>query len=103
MNCKTKNVLYMITCNNCKAQYTGKTNSTLARRLTVHRQQIRHEEYRKLGLSKHLQECNKFCDIKDMFKVTPFFKVNDDESETTVKEQFFMTRFKTKLNNLSLV
>ena len=102
MNCKSKNVLYLITCNNCKAQYTGKTHSTLAKRFTVHRQQIRHKEYRKLGLSQHLEECNKKCDIQNMFTVTPFFKLSDNESESTVKEQMFMARFKTELNNLSL-
>lgn len=102
MNCKSKNVLYLITCNKCKAQYTGKTHSTLAKRFTVHRQQIRHKEYRQLGLSRHLEECNKKCDIKDMFTVTPFFKLSDNESESTVKEQMFIARFKTELNSLSL-
>ena len=102
MNCKSKNVLYIITCKNCKAQYTGKTNTTLAKRTTVHRSQIKNKEYRKLGLSKHLEECNKNCEIKDMFSIVPFYKVNDNESETLVKEQYFTTRFKTTLNNLTL-
>ena len=102
MNCKSKNVLYIITCKTCKEQYTGKTNTTLSKRMTVHRQQIKHKEYRKLGLSKHHDECNQSSDIKDMFDVVPFYKINDSESETLVKEQYFTKRFKTSLNNLSL-
>ena len=102
MNCKPKTVLYIITCKNCKAQYTGKTNTTLAKRTTVHRSQIKNKEYRKLGLSKHLEECNNKCEVKDMFSIVPFYKINDNESETLVKEQYFTTRFKTTLNNLTL-
>ena len=50
----------------------------------------------------HLEECNKNGEIKDMFSIVPFYKVNDNESETLVKEQYFTTRFKTTLNNLTL-
>ena len=102
MNCKSQNVLYLITCRSCKAQYVGLTNSSLNRRMTVHREQIKHKEYRKLGLSKHLEDCNQNCEIKDMFIVTPFFKLSTDHSEALVKEQRFIARFKPNLNNLSV-
>ena len=102
MNCKSKNVLYIITCKSCLGQYVGLTNSTLNRRMTVHRQQIKHREYRKLGVSQHLEECNNNCELSNMFTVTPFFKLSDNESESTVKENQFITRFKPKLNKLTL-
>ena len=102
MNCKSQNVLYIITCNKCKEQYVGKTNSTLSKRCTVHRSQIKHKEYRQLGLSKHLEELNKNCPIDDMFTIIPFYKLKDNRSDTITKENFFIRRFKPKLNNLSL-
>ena len=68
----------------------------------MHRSQIKNKEYRKLGLSKHLEECNNKCEVKDMFSIVPFYKINDIESETVVKEQYFTTRFNTTLNNLTL-
>ena len=68
----------------------------------VHRSQIKHKEYRQLGLSKHLEECNKNCPIDDMFTIIPFYKLKDNRSDTITKENFFIRRFKPKLNNLSL-
>ena len=70
--------------------------------MTVHRQQIKNKEYRKIGLSRHLDECNQSCEVKDMFFVVPFYKLSDSESETLIKEQNFTKRFKTSLNNLLL-
>ena len=52
--------------------------------------------------SKHLEECNNKCEVKDMFSIVPFYKIKDTESETLVKEQYFTTRFNTTLNNLTL-
>ena len=103
MNCKSKNVLYIITCKTCKEQYVGLTNTNLNRRMTVHREQIKHRKYRQLGVSQHLEECNNQCKIQDMFIVTPFYKLGDTETEAPVKEQQFITRFKPKLNHLSLI
>ena len=37
-----------------------------------------------------------------MFSIVPFYKINANESETLVKEQYFTTRIKTTLNNLTL-
>ena len=78
MNCKSKNVLYIISCKSCDEQYVGLTNSTLNRRMTVHREQIKHKKYRQLGLSRHLEECNPRYAVKDMFLVTLFYKHSED-------------------------
>ena len=102
MNCKNKNVLYIITCNNCRERYVGKTKTMLSKRVNVHRQHIRHESYRQLGLSEHLELCNRKCNIQNMFTIAPFYKLTDNESEALVKEEMFIKRFKAKLNSLSL-
>ena len=51
MNCKNKNVLYIITCNNCKEQCVRKTKTMLSRRINIHREHIKPKSYRHLGLS----------------------------------------------------
>ena len=70
MNCKSKNVLYIVTCQGCKEQYVGMTNDTLAARVRVHKQHINSPQYRKLGVSKHIDECS---NLKLKFTITPFF------------------------------
>jgi len=99
MTCKSANVLYIITCNGCNEQYVGMTNNTLAKRFTVHRQQINHPTYRKIGVSEHLYNCSK-NEIK--FTVTPFYKISPDKTIGTTKEQLFIKQFQPSLNNLSL-
>ena len=52
----------------------GLTNSTLNRGMTIHRKQINHKQYRQLAN-------NPNCEIKNMFTVTPYYKLNDKELE----------------------
>ena len=40
--CKSNNLVYLITCTLCGAQYVGQTQHTIARRFQDHRLQIRH-------------------------------------------------------------
>lgn len=99
LTCKSANVLYVITCCGCKEQYVGMTGNTLAKRFNVHRQHIREPVYRKLGVSKHLDECSS----KDpKFTVTPFFKITNDKTQGQVKESLFIKQFEPKLNKLTL-
>ena len=102
MNCKSKNVLYIITCNNCNRIYVGKTKTMLFRRVNVHREHIKHKRYRQLGLGEHLEICNRKCNIQNMFTIAPFYKLTDNDSEALIKEEMFIKRFKTTLNSLSL-
>ena len=99
LTCKTSNVLYAITCQGCNEQYIGMTNNTLAKRFTIHRQQLNNPIYRQIGVSKHLDECST-KDIK--FTVTPFFKITDDKTQGQTKETYFINKFKPSLNMLTL-
>ena len=99
MNCKSKNVLYIIDCNGCGEQYIGKTHDKLAARVRVHKQQINHPEYRKIGVSRHIDEC---CSTEPKFHITPFFKITDDKRMGNVKENYFIQIFRPPLNNLKL-
>ena len=53
--------------------------------MTIRRSQIKSKKIQKLGLS-----------------IVPIYKVNESESETLVKEHYFIKNFKTYLNNLTL-
>ncbi len=99
MNCKTKNVLYIITCQGCSEQYVGMTNDYLNARVRVHKQHINNPCYRKLGVSKHIDDCS---DKKIKFLITPFFKLTDSKSYGLIKEEMFIQQFQPKLNGLTL-
>ena len=100
LSCKSEYVLYVITCVNCKKQYIGKTNK-LSRRVTVHKQHIRDPKVRMLGVSAHLDSCNKNNQTK--FKITPFYKQsNNCDIKLCIMEQHFIDKFKPELNGLQL-
>ena len=95
--CKTKNLLYCITCQGCQEQYIGETGDILRNRVRVHRQQIRQKEYRQIKLSEHLDTCARSID--PCFLITPFYKMNiDDKVKRCLKEEFFIQKFKPSLN-----
>ncbi len=98
MNCKSKNVLYIITCSKCSAQYVGKTHTSLAKRNTLHRQHINHAHYRKLEMSTHIDECG-----NKKYSIVPFYKLSDDKVDGDAKEHFFIQKFKPALNQLGIV
>ena len=69
MTCKSKDLLYLLTCNGCDEEYIGETGIPLNRRMNLHRNQIKNEKYTTLKMSKHVRECG-----NNEFKVFPFFK-----------------------------
>ena len=99
MNCKTKNVLYIITCTGCKEQYVGMTNDKLTARVRVHKSHIKNPQYRKLGVSKHIAECS---NMEPKFNIAPFFKISESTTEGLIKEEMFIKQFQPSLNNISL-
>ena len=71
MTCKATNVVYAITCTTCGSFYIGQTKN-LRKRVTLHRQQIHHEEYRHLTVSNHLIHCS-----KGTFNIAPIYQCRD--------------------------
>ena len=57
MNCKARNVIYLIICAKCESFYVGQTEN-LRKRVTLYKEQIRHDQYRHLTVSKHQKTCN---------------------------------------------
>ena len=99
MNCATSSVIYCLQCSNCKEFYIGQTGGPLQRRITVHRQHIRHAKYRILQVSHHIASCA--VGLNPQFRVFPFYKaVNLTDQEREAKEQYFIRKFKPKLNSI---
>ena len=94
MNCNTKNCIYVIRCENCGLLYIGETGN-LRSRVNLHKSHVNKKEG--LFVNKHLAECN--TNLKDTFKIMPFYKVKqDDERIRKEKETYFIQKFHPELN-----
>lgn len=94
MTCKAKNVIYIIICTKCNEFYIGQTEH-LRNRVTLHREQIRHEQYRHLKVSEHLAKCS-----DGNFKIMPIYKCeNTTKLFRESKEQEIMKILKPQLNS----
>ena len=94
MTCKSENLLYCITCVNCKENYIGQTGNSVCERVRIHKQQIRQPEYRQIPLSEHLDIC-----AGGKFKIFPFFKCTEPTEEYRKElERKFIKVFDAKLN-----
>nr|XP_034325343.1 uncharacterized protein LOC117689218 [Crassostrea gigas] len=94
MSCKSKNLLYCITCNHCGEHYIGQTGTQLTARMRVHRQQINDPSTRNTPCSEHFDRC-----AKGDYEVFPFYKLKTDSTAMRlVKENYFIKLFSPKLN-----
>ncbi|KAK3091940.1 hypothetical protein FSP39_023867 [Pinctada imbricata] len=94
MNCKSKNLIYEMTCPNCGENYVGQTGTKLADRVRVHKQQIRDPSTRNTPCSGHFDMCG-----GGSFSIFPFYKVKEDNEQLRkAKENYFIEIFKPKLN-----
>ena len=69
-SCKTKDLIYLVICNNCKKEYVGETGDEVHMRMNTHRNQMIIEIYRKLKVSKHINFCS-----QNKFTIFPFINV----------------------------
>ena len=101
MNRTSKNLIYVITCAGCGHSYIGETGDVLTKRVTVHKQQIREQYMRMLGVSKHIDECA--VGLTPQFTIFPFYKIfSPFESMRKNKERFFILKCKPVLIDLKL-
>ena len=76
ISCKTKNLVYAIICSNCGEFYVGETKTELRTRMTVHRQQTRHQDLTIIRTNEHFHDCS-----GGHFKIFPLYKVNTEGVE----------------------
>ena len=67
LSCNSKNVVYIIKCNECKEIYIGSTQA-LNTRTSLYKRNIKIEENRKLNVSKHLYQCS-----REKFNIMPIY------------------------------
>jgi len=93
LDCTSKNVVYVIECTNCKKIYIGCTSS-LNKRISLHKSNIKLANNRNLYVSKHIHECN-----QGKFKVMPLYQT-DDYTLLLIKEKHFIDKYKPELNRI---
>ena len=99
MTCDSRNLIYVVICSSCQEEYIGETgigDTKLRDRVRIYRQHIRQPEYEKLKVEKHLRTCG-----KGNFAIFPFLQLRSNDTDLRREyEDYFIKKFKTKLNNL---
>ena len=91
LNCTSENVIYLITCKKCNAQYVGQTHQKVSKRMNSHRFDILHYPESITNVSVHFNENSHSV---DNFSFTPIDKV-ENEWPCLLKETYWMHRLKT--------
>ena len=89
--CNSKNVIYIIECENCKQTYIGCTKN-FNNRISLHKSYIKIKINRKLFISKHIFQCS-----HGLFKSMPIFQT-DNYNLLHIKERDFIEKNKPTLN-----
>ena len=92
--CTSKNLIYVLICEECMSEYIGQTGTQLKKRVNTHVEQIKHDHLRSLNVSSHIHQCS-----RGRFKIFPFFKIHtDNKYDREHKESYFIQKFKPALN-----
>ena len=93
--CNSRNVLYVVFCNNPPDFYLGKTDDT-KQRMRKHASDVRHPENSNCRVcSEHLRECSGL--VEPFFKMYPFYYEDDSHSRHVI-ERRFISWWKPNLN-----
>ena len=96
--CTSGGLIYKITCLGCDEYYLGLTVD-LRKRVNKHNYDIRHLEFRKTKLHKHLYSCFHNPIEEPSYTMVPFFKVyNPTPARLQATEDYFVRKFKPTLN-----
>ena len=99
--CASGNLIYAMKCTGCSQDYIGQTGSTLRKRMTVHRQQIRDPATRMIPLSEHIDLCA--ANNIPQFRIFPLYQFADTATEQIRinKENLFIRKYRPKLNRIN--
>ena len=94
LNCKSKNVIYMWTCNLCSETYFGRTTQPCHNRTSGHRSCFRNEDkWEKSALSMHARDSHQNNFSLDTFKISVVKKVSPQRIR---REEFkFIDKYRT--------
>ena len=106
LNCRTKNVIYLITCIKCRKQYIGETGRCLAERLTDHRSCIKNKKLTPVAV--HFSKPDHI--IERDLKAISIEKIEDGAESTYVRKERELswwtrmgTRFPYGLNGTPII
>ena len=93
--CTMKNVVYLITCEQCKLQYVGETTTSLRTRFYGHRNAIKRSQHNTI-LYSHFLEANHrahHCKVQIIYH----YDKDDDNAKNTLlaAEEFYMRKLMT--------
>lgn len=101
LNCKSTNIIYLITCDHCKLQYVGQTSRTLADRINNHLSCIRTKKNTTISLHFNLPDHN----YKHHFKIIAIETTNKPQ-DLRQRERYWQDTLKTLyplgINNFNL-
>ena len=95
--CKSKNLIYKLTCLGCNEYYIGQTGDYLNNRMTGHRYGIKNDCA--LGVDRHIFQCA--SNLTHKYTIIPFYKVRENNRFVReAHEKFFIEKFEPSLNRL---
>ena len=98
LNCKTKNLVYCITCKKCPNQYIGETDRSLQDRFSEHRGYVTRKIMHKATGEHYNLPGHKMADME----VTILEKIyNTDPQFRKAREKMWIERFNTKYKGLN--
>ena len=98
--CQTKNVIYMLGCKKCKAQYIGETHRTLQDRFSEHLGYVRNNHTKKVT-GEHFN--SKGHKQSDMMR-TIIEKIHNNSSLfRKQREKMFISKFNTKYKGMNRI
>ena len=99
MTCDSRNLVSAVLCPTCREEYIGENgtgDSKLRDRVMIYWQHIQQSEHEKLKVEKHLRTCG-----KGNFTIFPFLQLRSNDTDLRREyEDYFIKKYKTKLNSL---
>jgi predicted GIY-YIG superfamily endonuclease len=96
LNCNSTDVIYVLKCSTCGAEYIGETENA-RRRMNTHSSHIRTGQ-RLCRATDHLIECGThLSDVRDRFSIF-FLEIERDKYIRKAKESYYIRLFLPKMN-----
>ena len=91
LTCTSYNIIYLITCTQCKMQYVGQTSNTLRLRMNGHRSDIKHKK--DTPVARHFNQTNHTL---ENLHITPIEYLPDKSKDSREnKETFWINKLRT--------
>ena len=92
-NCKSSNVVYLITCNVCQKQYVGETIQALNRRINLHRSDWHTRKFNRAPVAEHFHEIGHSFDNIELCCIEANEQWTDEQRKA--RETYWIRRLNT--------